>query len=119
MSEHDDAPPRRELNIRKPYFDLIATGIKTVEVRVGYPSMRKIQPGQQLDFVSGDQRLATRVLRMSEYASFEDMLKDEDPVAIGGDLGKNTDELLAVIRGIYPPEKENLGVLAIAVEVIR
>ncbi|MFC5829493.1 ASCH domain-containing protein [Nonomuraea insulae] len=78
MSEHDHAPPRRELNIRKPYFDLIVAGIKTVEVRVGYPSMRKIQPGQQLDFISRDQRLATRVLRMSEYASFEDMLEHED-----------------------------------------
>ncbi|GAA3624353.1 hypothetical protein GCM10022419_132470 [Nonomuraea rosea] len=116
MSERDDIPARRELHIRKPYFDLIASGIKTVEVRVGYASMRKIQPGQELDFVSGDQRLRTRVVRVSEYASFEALLEHEDPIAIGGDLGKNPDELLGVIRSIYPAEKERLGVLALAIE---
>ncbi|WP_433511881.1 ASCH domain-containing protein [Nonomuraea sp. CA-143628] len=116
MSERDDVPARRELTIRKPYFDLIASGIKTVEVRVRYASMRKIQPGQELDFVSGVERLRTRVMRVSEYASFTEMLEHEDPIAVGGELGKNTDELLAVIRSIYPPEKESLGVLAIEVE---
>ncbi|GAA3219725.1 hypothetical protein [Nonomuraea helvata] len=59
---------------------------------------------------------ATRVVRVSLYASFEEMLENEDPIAIGGDLGKNPQELLAVIRSIYPPEKERLGVLAIGVE---
>ncbi|NJP97992.1 ASCH domain-containing protein [Nonomuraea sp. FMUSA5-5] len=118
MSEAQDVPPRRELNLRKPYFDLIVSGVKTVEVRVGYASMRKIQPGQLLDFVAGEQRLRTRVVRVSEYVSFEELLKHEDPVAIGGELGEDTAALLAVIRSIYPPEKERLGVLAIEVEVI-
>jgi ASC-1-like (ASCH) protein len=118
MSEPQDVSPRRELNIRKPYFDLIGSGAKTVEVRVGYPSMRKIQAGQQLDFVSGAERLRTRVVRVSEYGAFEELLTYEDPVAIGGKLGEDTAELLAVFRSIYPPEKERLGVLAIEVEVI-
>jgi ASC-1-like (ASCH) protein len=107
--------PARELNIRKPYFDLIVSGVKTVEVRVGYPRMRQIEPGQELIFVSGHERLRTRVLRVTEYRSFEEMLEHEDPTAIGGDLGEDREELLAVIRSIYPSEKERLGVLAIAV----
>lgn len=119
MSEPDDTPARRELHIRKPYFDLIASGVKTVEVRVGYASMRKIQPGQELDFITGDERLRTNVVRVSEYSSFEEMLEHEDPIAIGGDLGKDVGELLAVIRSIYPAEKERLGVLAIGIEVVR
>ncbi|WP_206061006.1 ASCH domain-containing protein [Nonomuraea basaltis] len=45
MSEHENTPAQRELHIRKPYFDLIASGVKTVEVRVGYASMRKIRSG--------------------------------------------------------------------------
>ncbi|MEV4170184.1 ASCH domain-containing protein [Nonomuraea sp. NPDC049709] len=118
MSEHENTPAQRELHIRKPYFDLIASGVKTVEVRVGYASMRKIRTGQDLDFVSGDERLRTQVVRVSEYASFKEMLKHEDPIAIGGHLGNNTEELAAVIRSIYPPEKERLGVLAIEIEVV-
>lgn len=38
---------RHEIGIRMPYLRLIASGIKTVEVRVGYPRMRKILVGQE------------------------------------------------------------------------
>ena len=105
-----------QLNLRKPYLTLIADGIKTVEVRVGYPKMRKIQAGHELTFVSGDDTVVTRVKRVTEYDSFEALLDHEDAVAIGGDLGESMDELLTVIREIYPPENEKLGVLAIQIE---
>ncbi|MEU6035849.1 ASCH domain-containing protein [Actinomadura sp. NPDC047616] len=110
---------KSELNIRAPYLRLIEDGVKTVEVRVGYPSMRRIRAGQELTFVSGDERVPTRVTRVTEYPSFEAMLDQEDPRSIGGDLGEDREELLRVIRGIYPPEKERLGVLAIGIEVLR
>lgn len=117
MIDSFDAQPKRQLKIRKPYLELISEGIKTVEVRVGYPNMRKIQPGQNLNFTSGDDTVMTRVKRVTEYSSFEDMLTQEDPISIGGELGESKDELLAVIRSIYPPEKEQLGVLAIEIEL--
>lgn len=110
------AKPKRELNIRMPYLRLIEDGIKTVEVRVGYPRMRTIQEGQELIFTSGDRRVPARVTRVTEYPSFEAMLDNEDHRAIGGELGESRDDLLAAIREIYPPDKERLGVLAIEVE---
>ncbi|WP_067460712.1 ASCH domain-containing protein [Actinomadura macra] len=109
---------KSEINIRRPYLDLIEQGVKTVEVRVGYASMRRIQAGQDLTFVSGDKRLPTRVTRVTEYTTFDAMLDAEDPRSIGGELGESREELLAVIRGIYPPEKEKLGVLVIGIEVL-
>lgn len=114
-----DSQPKREINIRKEYLKLIIDGIKTVEVRVGYPRMRSIQPGQELTFVSGDQRVPTTVKRVTEYPSFEEMLDREDARSIGGDLGGSRENLLGVIRSIYPPEKERLGVLAIEIELVR
>ena len=111
-----DADGKNEINIRMPYLQQIADGTKTVEVRVGYPRMRKIHAGQDLTFVSGDRRVRTRVTRVTEYPSFEDMLDHEDARSIGGELGESHADLLAAIRGIYPPEKERLGVLAIEVE---
>jgi ASC-1-like (ASCH) protein len=114
-----DSQPKREINIRKEYLKLITDGVKTVEVRVGYPRMRSIQPGQELTFVSGDQRVPTTVKRVTEYPSFEEMLDREDARSIGGDLGESRENLLAVIRSIYPPEKERLGVLAIEIELAR
>ncbi len=109
-------PSSHEMTIRAPYLRLIASGVKTVEIRVGYPRMRKIRPGDTLTFISGDERAPTRVKRVTEYPSFDSMLASEDPRSIGGDLGENPAELLTVIRGIYPPDKERLGVLAIEVE---
>lgn len=111
--------PKREINIRKEYLKLITDGIKTVEVRVGYPRIRSIKPGQELTFVSGNQRVPTTVKRVTEYSSFEEMLDREDGRSIGGDLGESRENLLAVIRNIYPPEKERLGVLAIEIELAR
>jgi ASC-1-like (ASCH) protein len=108
---------RREISISREYLELIASGIKTVEVRVGYPGMRRIQPGQELTFASGDLRVPTVVKRVTEYPTFDAMLDSEDSRSIGGALGESRDELLAVIRGIYPPEKERLGVLAIEIQV--
>ncbi len=81
--------------------------------------MRSIQPGQELTFASGDQRVPTTVKRVTEYPSFEEMLDCEDARSIGGDLGESRENLLAVIRSIYPPEKERLGVLAIEIELVR
>lgn len=56
---------------------------------------------------------------MTEYPSFEEMLDREDARSIGGNLGESRENLLAVIRSIYPPEKERLGVLAIEIELAR
>ena len=111
-----DTAPSHQLNLRKPYLKLIADGIKTVEVRVGYPKMRRIQAGHELTFVSDDDTVVTRVKRVTEYDSFEALPDHEDTGAIGGDLGESRDELLATLREIYPPEKDKLGALAIQIE---
>ncbi|MFF3728997.1 ASCH domain-containing protein [Streptomyces sp. NPDC002476] len=105
-------PAEHALNIRKPYFNLIATGAKTIEVRVGYGKIRKMAAGDTLRFNSGDDTLTTRITALNEYNSFEEMLDAEDNTVIG-EPGTTRDELLAACRGIYPPEKEALGVFAI------
>lgn len=118
MTEPDTGPSgERTINIRKPYFDLIASGTKTVEVRVGYPSMRKITAGQVLRFACGDASLRARVTEVIVYPSFEAMVDAEDNTAIGGE-GMTREELLAACRDIYPPEKESLGVLAIHLRLL-
>ncbi|MEV7930004.1 ASCH domain-containing protein [Kitasatospora sp. NPDC088779] len=102
-TRHQDPPP---------YLDLIAGGTKTVGVRVGYPSMRKIHPGQLLVFESGDARYRARVTEVVEYPGFDAMLDAEDLEVIGSE-GVSRAELLAAYREIHPLEKERLGVLAI------
>ena len=108
----------RTMSIYQQYLRLIASGSKTVEVRVGYPSMRKISAGDRIRFTSGDEECLTRVVRVTEYPSFEAMLDPEDARSIGAEEDESREELLAAIRYVYPPDKEALGVLAIEVEVV-
>ncbi|MFC4517991.1 ASCH domain-containing protein [Streptomyces ehimensis] len=105
MAEHT-------LNIRKPYFNLITSGEKTIEVRVGYPKIRKITAGDLLRISCGDDTLTTLVTEVKEYESFKAMLDAEDAAAISGP-DMTHDQLVTAIHDIYPPEKEALGVFAL------
>ena len=105
----------RKIRIYKKYFDLIKSGEKTIEVRVGYSSMRRIQSGQFLRFYSREESCLTKVIRVTEYQSFDEMFKKEDAHAIN----PNTDaqSQLDEIRKIFPKDKEDLGVLAIEISI--
>jgi putative hydrolase of the HAD superfamily len=112
MEAEDSARSVKTLWIREPYLAQILAGRKTVEVRVAYENIRRLQAGDQLKL--NDKDLAT-ICRISRYTSFEELLHHEDPGAIAPDLAP--DELLLTLRQIYPPDKEALGVVALEFEV--
>jgi len=94
--------------IREPYLSQILAGRKTVEVRVGYENIRRLQPGDRLKL--NDRHLAT-VQRIGRYTSFEKLLDQEDAAAIAPDLAPQA--LLGALRELYPPEKEALGAVSL------
>jgi ASC-1-like (ASCH) protein len=104
----------RGIAIYKRYFDLIASGEKTIEVRVAYSSMKRITAGQLLRFECRDEECLTRVRRVANYRSFDEMFDHEDPKRVNPHASR--DEQLAEIRKIFPAQKEALGVIAIEVE---
>jgi ASC-1-like (ASCH) protein len=104
------------MNLYRRYFDLVANGSKTIEVRVQYPNLRRLKAGDYIRFICGRDDALTRVRRVSRYTSFEQLLDTEG-------LGKVNpasprEQQLANIRRIYGPEKEALGVLAIEIELV-
>ncbi|MGW0477540.1 ASCH domain-containing protein [Streptomyces coeruleorubidus] len=107
-----------ELNLYPQYFDLVATGRKSREVRVKYPKFDGLAAGDLIRFaVKGtDRSCMTRVTRVAEYASFEDLLDAEGPSQVNPETTR--EEQLANIRRIYPPDKEALGCLAIGIELV-
>jgi ASC-1-like (ASCH) protein len=107
----------REVNLYRRYFDLIAAGYKTIEIRVEYPKLRRLAAGDHIRFVCGRDDTLTVVKRVTRYRSFEEMLDGEGPEKV--DPGSPRDQQLASIRRIYGPAKEALGVLAIEVELLR
>ena len=97
----------KTLWIKDEYLRMILDGRKTIEVRVAYSNLARLAPGDRLLL---NEKHAYIIDRIEHYASFEELLTQEEPAAIAPDLPP--DELLPAIRQLYPPEKEALGVLA-------
>jgi ASC-1-like (ASCH) protein len=106
-----------ELNLYRRYFDLVAAGRKTTEVRVKYPRLADMAAGDTIRFrIKGTEETCdVKVTQVTEYASFEALLDGEGPSQVNPTASR--DEQLANIRAIYPPEKEALGALAIKIEL--
>jgi len=104
----------REMPIYKRYFDLMAAGHKTIEVRVAYPSNKRLAAGHLLKFTCRGEECLTRIVRIATYPDFDDMFNHEKASAVNPTATR--EQQLASIRLIYPAEKEALGVIAIEVE---
>ncbi|MEU6390283.1 ASCH domain-containing protein [Streptomyces sp. NPDC046939] len=103
------------LNLYRQYFDLVAAGTKTIEVRVKYPHLEDLAAGDIIRFrVKGtDETCDVRVLRVTEYETFEALLDGEGPANVNPDATR--EEQLTNIRSIYGPQKEALGALAVEI----
>jgi ASC-1-like (ASCH) protein len=104
-------PRIKTLWIKDEYLQQILKGRKTVEVRVAYGNIARLQPGDILLLNDRHQYVIADVRR---YPNFEALVAAEDPATIAPDLA-GREALLAACRAIYPPEKETLGTVALEI----
>lgn len=97
----------KTLWIREEPLRWILEGRKTIEVRVAYPNLTRLNPGDLL-LLNGQHRFVIR--RIARYRDFKELLAHEDPASIAP--GWTPAQLLEALRALYPPEKEALGVIA-------
>ncbi len=93
--------------VKKEYFRQLKNGSKSLEVRVGYPQIKKVEQGDIITFENyGPNEFD--VLRVSVYGSFKRMLEVEgvDHVLPGMTFNR----ALRTLRNIYPKDRESLGV---------
>jgi ASC-1-like (ASCH) protein len=95
------------MRIKRPSYDAIMAGQKTLEVRVGYDTIKRYQAGELIRLETSQASGTVQIKAVRTYASFEDMLAAEGWQKIAPDAG-DTDTALRFIREIYPPEKEAL-----------
>ena len=106
-----DGMRTKTLWIRDEYLAQILDGHKTVEVRVAYSNIARLQTGDRLLL---NDRYPYHIRRIDRYGSFEELLRSQSPEAIAP--GLSSEELLAALHALYPPAKEALGVIAIEIE---
>lgn len=95
--------------VRDEYLQHILEGRKTVEVRVAYRNLARLEPG---DVLLLNQRHPYRIRGIRRYANFEAMAAAEDVSRVAPGL-TDPAALVAACRALYPPEKEQLGVVAL------
>lgn len=107
-------PKTRLMWIKRRFFDLILSGEKTLEVRVLYPNLRLIQKGELINL---NNQATIRVKDVRKYSTFEEMLSKEEASRIVP--GANREELLSLLKSLYPPHKEQMGVLVLEIEPVK
>ncbi|MBL7202303.1 MAG: ASCH domain-containing protein [Anaerolineae bacterium] len=101
----------KTLWIHSEYLAQILDGQKTIEVRVGYTNVSRLEPGDRL-LLNG--RYPFIIRRVGRYVSFDELLAHEDAALIAPGLARPA--LLSALRTLYPPEKEALGAVALEIE---
>ena len=107
--------PMRKMRIKRPYYDAIMSGRKTLEVRIGYNSIKRLKEGQPLQLENGHASGVVRIKSIRIYSKFADMLAAESWQQIVPQA-KSKEEALRLLHKIYPPHKERLGVHVIEVQ---
>lgn len=107
----------KKIKIRDNYLQFIKSGEKTLEIRVAYDRIKAINIGEVVEFYSEASTEKVRIIDITNYASFDDLLSKEDPQKIIP--GLSSIEVASILREIYPPHKERLGVVAFHIELLN
>ena len=110
---------KHEMGLQSKYFDYIKNGTKRIELRLFDEKRQKIKIGDTIEFTNPDgEKLLAKVVGLLRYGSFEDLFRDFD-ISILACASMTKQELLDVLNGFYPAEKQaEMGVVGIRVEVV-
>ncbi len=100
----------RTMRVKRRFYDLIKSGKKTLEARVGYDTINRIQAGERIRLMTHTGSFDVKISDIRRYQTFEEMLLTKPWECIAPDL-KSRDEVLKLLRQIYPTYKEKLGVV--------
>lgn len=100
----------KTLWIRDKYLQQILAGRKLIEIRVAYDNITRLQAG---DVLLLNDAHAFAITRIARYANFEELLAHEDAEKFAPDVPR--EHLREVLRSVYPPEKEALGIVALEI----
>ena len=93
--------------IKRIYFDQLKSGKKTLEIRVGYPQIKKAQKGDIITFENyGFNEFDIKDVRI--YQTIAEMLDTEGVEKVLPGLTRGA--ALHTLQKIYPKDREKLGV---------
>lgn len=107
---------KMHLNVK--YFNLIKSGIKTIEIRVNDDKRKKLKIGDEINFIKAtnfEEVVCTTVKDLVLAKSFDELCSK---IEVSNTGFKNKEELTAKLTELYPEEEtEENGVIAIVIEI--
>ncbi len=113
-------PGHGAMNVAPKYFQQIRSGEKTVEGRVAKEKFCAFRVGQNIEFVSENNRMSARIIELKRFAAFRDMLAYYGVKSCLPDLDC-IDQGIAVYHSFpgYEADALKLGVIGIKIEVFE
>ena len=103
------------LRVKEEYLDHIKSGKKRIEIRVAYPYLKNIKPGDRIIFNDSVPAVVTGV---KTYETFRQALREE-PIAKVFPDEPSFERAVKRFHGMYPKWKENrYGVIAIRFKLL-
>lgn len=102
----------RNMRVKPRFLNQIISGKKNLEVRIGYDTINKIQKGERINLENHLDSHVVQVRDIRRYKTFEEMLNVEPYNRIVPD-SKSAQDVLSLLKQIYGPEKEKLGVVVL------
>ena len=110
------------MRLKSEPFQKIASGEKTVELRLFDDKRRGLNIGDDIIFTNlsdDSEKLAVRITALYRYGSFEDLFAEISPARCGNLNGETIEEAAAGMRKYYSVEQiHDYGVLGIKIELI-
>lgn len=94
------------------------SGAKDLEVCVGYETINKIKQGEEITFSTNGNSLVVKVVAVRRYKTFEEMLAVESYKRIAPDSASSI-QVLNLLKRIYDPDKEKLGVVVLELSLVK
>ena len=111
-----------EMRLKSEPFQKIASGEKTVELRLFDDKRRGLNIGDDIIFTNlsdDSEKLAVRITALYRYGSFEDLFAEISPARCGNLNGETIEEAAAGMQKYYSVEQiHDYGVLGIKIELI-
>ena len=108
----------RTMRVKNKFFKSIHSGEKTLEVRVGYKTIKSIKIGERIRLTTHTDKLDVKVRSIRKYPTFEKMFEVE-PYENIMPWAMSMEEVLSLLRQFYPESKERLGVVVLEFDSIN
>lgn len=97
---HNRHANQRILRINSQYFNQVVNGSKDLDLRIAWPSLRKIRPCQEIWLCCANEGHLVQVVRIASYQSLEAVLEKESYKRFDA-TANSAEELFAKGKGFF------------------